>query len=98
VADQAAIHKILRCRCDNDVTVSRRSNSEAALHYAIPPSTQCSMCGRCCRIKPINRVGHNRIHTPYMTVLLVVSLPKIPYIHHIYMDLANPTYKGCKGC
>jgi hypothetical protein len=25
-----------------------------------------------------------------MTVYLVISLPKIPYIHHIYMVLANP--------
>jgi len=27
----------------------------------------------------------------YMTVYLVISLPKIPYIHRIYMVLANPT-------
>jgi len=27
-----------------------------------------------------------------MTVNLVISLPKIPYVHHIYMVLANPTY------
>ena len=32
------------------------------------------------------RVGQNLISTPYMTV---VFLPKIPYIHHIYMVLAN---------
>jgi hypothetical protein len=46
------------------------------------------------------RVGQNRIYTPYMTVYLVISLPKIPYIHriyiyiyiYIYMVLANPTY------
>jgi len=29
-----------------------------------------------------------------MTVYLVISLPKIPYIHRIYMVLANPTYYG----
>ena len=34
------------------------------------------------------RVGLKRIYTPYMTVCLVISLPKIPYI---YMVLANPT-------
>jgi len=33
------------------------------------------------------RVGQNRVYTPYMTVFLVISLPKIPYI---YMVLANP--------
>jgi hypothetical protein len=29
-----------------------------------------------------------------MTVFLVNSLPKIPYIHRIYMVLANPTYNN----
>ena len=38
------------------------------------------------------RVGQNHIYTPYMTVHLVKSLPKIPYIHRIYMVLANPTH------
>jgi hypothetical protein len=37
------------------------------------------------------RVGQNRIYTPYMTVYLVISLPKLPYIHRIYMVLANPS-------
>jgi hypothetical protein len=36
------------------------------------------------------RVGQNRIYTPYMTVHMVNSLPKIPYTHRIYMVLANP--------
>jgi len=36
------------------------------------------------------RVGQNRIYTPYMTVYLMISLPNIPYIHRIYMVLANP--------
>jgi hypothetical protein len=35
------------------------------------------------------RVGQDRIYTPYMTVYLVNFLPKIPYIHRIYMVLAN---------
>jgi hypothetical protein len=38
------------------------------------------------------RVGQNRVYTPYMTVALMISLPKIPYIHRIYMVLANPNY------
>ena len=41
--------------------------------------------------RPVCRVGQNRIYTPYMTVYLVVFLPKMPYIHCIYMVLANPT-------
>jgi len=44
------------------------------------------------RLNLISRVGQNRIYAPYMTVYLVISLPKIPYIHRIYMVLANPTY------
>jgi hypothetical protein len=38
------------------------------------------------------RVGQNRIYTLYMTVYSVISLPKVAYIHRIYMVLANPTY------
>jgi hypothetical protein len=38
------------------------------------------------------RVGQNRIYTPYMTVYFVISLPKSPYIHRIYMVLVNPIY------
>ena len=30
------------------------------------------------------RVGQNRIFAPYMTVYLVISLPKILYIHRMY--------------
>ena len=40
----------------------------------------------------IRRVGQNRIYTPYMTVYLAIFLPKFPYIHRIYMVLANPMY------
>ena len=38
------------------------------------------------------RVGQNRIYTPYINVCMVISLPNIPYIHRIYMVLANPTH------
>jgi len=38
----------------------------------------------------VYRVGHDRIYTPYKTIYLVISLPKVPYIHRIYMVLANP--------
>ena len=31
------------------------------------------------------RVGQNHIITPYMTVYMVNSLPKIPYTHRIYI-------------
>ena len=38
------------------------------------------------------RVGQNRIYTPYMTVYLVISLPKTPYMHCIYMWLWPTLY------
>ena len=38
------------------------------------------------------RVGQNRIYAPYMTVYLVFSLPKLPFVHRIFMVLANPKY------
>jgi len=34
---------------------------------------------------PICRVGQNSICTPYITVCMVISLPKISYIHRIYL-------------
>jgi len=39
------------------------------------------------------RVGQDRLYAPYMTVYLMTSLPRTPYVHRIwlYMDLANPT-------
>jgi hypothetical protein len=33
--------------------------------------------------------------SPYMTVYLVTSLPKIPYTHCIYMVAANPIFNQC---
>jgi len=40
----------------------------------------------------MRRVGQNRIYTYIYTVYLVVSKPKIPYVHRIYMVLANPNH------
>ena len=42
------------------------------------------------RYSGCNRVGQNRKPSPYMTICLVNSLPKMPYIHRLYMVLANP--------
>jgi hypothetical protein len=33
----------------------------------------------------MHRVGQNRISGPYMTVCMVISLLKIPYVHRIYI-------------
>jgi hypothetical protein len=46
-------------------------------------------------IQEIIRVGQNRIYTPYMTVHLVISLSKVPCIHHIFMVLDNPRNNAC---
>ena len=35
----------------------------------------------CRSIVVMGRVGQNRMYTLYMTVYLVISLPKIPYIN-----------------
>jgi len=44
----------------------------------------------------MTRVGQNRIYTPYITVYLTKRLLlKIPYIHRIYMVLANPMHGAC---
>jgi len=40
----------------------------------------------------ITRVGQNRICAYIYTVFLVISKPKIPYVHRIYMVLANPIH------
>ena len=37
-------------------------------------------------------VGQDCKQAPYITVYLVVSLPKTPYMHRVYMVLANPRH------
>jgi hypothetical protein len=41
----------------------------------------------------VSRVGQNRIYTPYMAVYLVISLPRIVYIHRIYTVMANSSHE-----
>jgi hypothetical protein len=38
------------------------------------------------------RVGQNRIYAPHMIVRLVITLPKMLYIHRMYMVLGNPRH------
>jgi hypothetical protein len=38
----------------------------------------------------MHRVGQNHINTPCMTVYLVISLPKMPYICRFYVWLWQP--------
>jgi len=37
------------------------------------------------RVWHMRRVGQNHIDTPFMTVYTVISLPKMPYVHRIYI-------------
>jgi hypothetical protein len=58
------------------------------------------------RFQPANtklhacRIGQNRtfMYIPYMTVCLVLSLPKLLHIQRMYMGLANPTYLLMCAC
>ena len=43
-----------------------------------------------------SRVGQDCLYTPCMTVYFVVFLPKIPYMHRVYMVLANPMFSSLK--
>jgi len=35
----------------------------------------------------MSRVGQNCVCAPYMTVCMVISMLKIPYVHCIYLNL-----------
>jgi len=62
--------------------------------YLVPLSNTCQQ-----NPAVMSRVGQNRICTPYMTVYLVISLPKILFIHRIRMcmALANPSCESCSS-
>jgi len=58
--------------------------------FALPqPDCVFMIASKChaCALLQKNRVGQNRRYTSYMPL---ISLPKIPNIHCIYMVLANP--------
>jgi len=42
----------------------------------------------------MSRIGHIHIYTTYKSVDLVISLPRIPYMHRVYMVLTNPSDKA----
>ena len=66
-----------------------RKKSNAFFSLSLQLEMLASNCGKMV-LKRMSRVGQNRIYTPYMTAYSVISLPKILYIHRIYMVLANP--------
>jgi hypothetical protein len=74
-----APHRVERCVLHLDVT-SMDLDQVCLLKKALGMLA-------CSRVEPLlfSRVGQNRIYTPYMTVYLVLFLPKILYIHPIYI-------------
>jgi hypothetical protein len=46
----------------------------------------------CCKFVYVGLARTIYIYTPYMIVCMVISLLKIPYVHRMYMVLANPMY------
>jgi hypothetical protein len=89
------------CHQDSARTVPGNTLCQDCATKTPVPPRQCQDCARKLHMcatntgatKPdIIRVGQNRIYTPYMTVYFVISLPEVPYIHRIYMVLANPRY------
>jgi hypothetical protein len=66
------------------------------VHHSACPLHVYVECVTCAVICHMCRVGQNCIYTPYMTVCLVISLSKIPYIHRIYVWLW-PTLHVCSN-
>jgi len=52
--------------------LDKRDASRCRNVKSMPPLSSCA----------VSRVGQNLIYTPCMTVYSVISLPKLPYIHH----------------
>jgi len=51
---------------------------------------QVRLCGH---VGSMCRVGQNRTYAPYLTVYLVISLPKIPYTHTV----CDRIFGGCSA-
>jgi hypothetical protein len=52
--------------------------------------TQCRIWiiwSRGCQTKKHTRVGQNRIYTPHVTLCMVISLLKKPYVHRLYLKI-----------
>jgi len=60
-------------------------------HLGTPPDEYDScVITRSRAFSTLSKEGQKRTYTPFLTVYLVISLPKLPFIHRIYMVLANP--------
>jgi len=87
------------CTCVVCVLTERRlilcTHCTACVCMCVCTSARACLCCACAHVRAcacaMYRVGQNRIYTYIYTVYLVISKPKIPYGHRIYMVLANPS-------
>ena len=82
------------CVCKQVLTGGGGGAEKAMCTLAHTPVVHTNVCAEiyAACIHYIRWVGQNLKYSPYMTVYLVISLPKLPYIHRIYMVLANPIH------
>jgi hypothetical protein len=80
-----------RCKAQHIHIMKKMSQNDPLLQKAGNFQPYVLYCNRTVFYR-MYRVGQNRIYTPYMTVYLMIFLPNLPYVHCIYMVLANPTY------
>jgi len=86
---QSMIQRLKISEKEKDALEGKKT--EAEMFLAKQVRVRACVCVLCLFVY-LCRVGQNRLYTPYMTVYMVISLPKTPYIHRIYMVLANPIY------
>ena len=79
------------CTCTNDTSVPDLHMRTQSRPEAGRAATNWNLRWFSLGKHVVSRVGQNRIYTPYMTVYLVISLPRLLYIHRIFMVLANPS-------
>ena len=83
----AVVAPLLQARLFLSVCTSLQDLLETCHNYGL---WQCVPLPPCCGGNVavnvhILRVGQNRISAPYMTVRMLISLLKIPYVHRIYL-------------
>jgi hypothetical protein len=83
------------CNAVCHITRLHKLNMSAQSHTHTHTNTHTALidtCDAAClftRLNKLNmsRVGQNRTYTLYMTVYLVIPLPKIPYVHRVYINI-----------
>jgi len=84
-----------RAAYDNKVRTHSKKQRVLMLCCALSLEVERALCVITRHGGNVGRVGQNHVYTLYMTIYLVMSLPKVPYTHRTYMVLANPKYGAC---